>query len=302
MDRLESMTVLLEVVEAGSLSGAGRKLGVPLTTISRKISELEAHLSARLLVRSNRRVGLTDAGQAYVAACRRILADVSEAERAASGEYTMARGELAVTAPVVFGRMHLVPVVADFLAAYPEVDIRLTLADRVLHLNDDHVDLALRIGPLPDSGLKAIRLGAVGKVICASPVYLAARGTPGTPEALSMHSCVTFSGVDQPDHWVFRQDGRDHSVRVRSRLVVNTAEAAIDAVTAGLGLTRVLSYQIAPAIRTRALVTVLQDHAPQSLPVSLLFAGQGPLPQKLRAFLDYATPRLRARLQEAQAA
>lgn len=302
MDRLDAMSVLLEVVEAGSLSAAGRRMGVPLTTISRKIADLEAHLSARLLVRSHRRIGLTDAGQAYVAASRRILAEVSEAERAASGEYSMARGELAMTAPMVFGRMHLVPVVAEFLTAYPEVDIRLTLADRLMHLNDDHVDLALRIGQLPDSGLKAIRLGMVGKVACASPSYLAEHGTPVVPEEVSRHSCVTFSGLDQPDHWMFRQDGRDQSVRVKSRLVVNTAEAAIDAAIAGLGLTRVLSYQIGPATRAGALLTVLQGHQPEGLPVNLLFAGQGPLPQKLRAFLDFAAPRLKSRLQGVQAA
>ncbi len=296
MDRLDAMTVLLHVVDEGNLSAAGRKLGVPLTTVSRKIADLEAHIGARLLLRSNRRVTLTEAGLAYVAACKRILGAVAEAEEAASGAFAAARGELTITAPLVFGRLHVLPVVTDFLTAYPDIDIRLMLADRLLHLQDDHVDLAFRIGALPDSSLKAIRLGAVRRVVCASPAYLAAHGTPAEPGDLARHHCVTFSGLGPVDRWVFHAEGAEKAVSVRSRLTVNTAEAAIDAAISGLGLTRVLSYQIAAARGSGLLATVLQSFEPAAVPVSLVFDVQGALPLKHRAFLDFAAPRLKERL------
>lgn len=296
MDRLEAMEVLLQVVEQGNLSAAGRKLGIPLTTVSRKIADLEGHLGARLLVRSNRHVTLTEAGQSYVAACKRILDDVAEAEQAASGAFSAARGELDVTAPLVFGRLHVLPVVTEFLRAYPEIDIRLTLADRLLHLQDDHVDVAFRIGALPDSSLRAIRVGAVRRVVCASPAYLAEHGTPVAPECLGQHQCVTFTGLGNPDRWEFGSDGLQKSVRVRSRLMVNTAEAAIDAAIATLGLTRVLSYQIAAAQSSGHLAVVLRKYEPAPVPISLVYDGQGALPLKLRAFLDFAAQRLKDRL------
>lgn len=296
MDRLEAMDVLLQVVAQGNLSAAGRKLGVPLTTISRKIADLEGHLGARLLVRSNRHVTLTEAGQAYVAACKRILADVTEAEQAASGAFSAARGDLDITAPLVFGRLHVLPVVTEFLQAYPDIDIRLTLADRLLHMQDDHVDLAFRIGALRDSSLMARKVGAVRRVVCASPNYLAQQGRPVLPEDLGQHACITFTGLGSPDRWDFVSDGLPLSVRVRSRLAVNSAEAAIDAAIAGLGVTRVLSYQMAAAQGAGQLDVVLQAHEPQAVPVSLVYDGQGALPLKLRAFLDFAAQRLKERL------
>ncbi|MGV8985977.1 MAG: LysR family transcriptional regulator [Cypionkella sp.] len=296
MDRLEAMEVLLQVVEQGSLSAAGRKLGVPLTTISRKVADLESHLGARLLVRSNRHVTLTEAGLAYVAACKRILGDVAEAEQAASGAFSAVRGELTITAPLVFGRLHVLPVVTEFLHTYPDIDIRLTLADRLLHLQDDHVDLALRIGALRDSSLMAVKVGTVRRVVCASPAYLATYGTPFTPDDLGHHQCVTFTGLGATDRWVFHSGGVEKSVQIRSRLAVNTAAAAIDAAIAGLGLTRVLSYQIANALNSGHLVTVIQYYEPAAVPISLVFDGQGALPLKLRAFLDFAAQRLKERL------
>ena len=296
MDRLESMSILVTAVEAGSLSAAARRLGTPLATVSRKVSELEAHLKTRLLNRSSRRLTLTDAGRSYVAACKRILEDVGEAERAASGEYSVPKGDLIVTAPVVFGRLHVLPVVAEFLRAYPDIDIRIVLTDRVVHLLEDHVDLAVRIGELPDSGLVATRVGAIRRVVCGSPAYFAARGTPKSPGELGTHDCVTFQGLMSPDAWTFTTARSDASVAVRSRLVVNTAEAAIDAAIAGVGITRVLSYQIANAIQAGALVVALQEFEPAPWPVSLVYTGGRLLPLKLRAFLDFAAPRLKARL------
>ena len=296
MDRLDAMAVLMAVVQEGNLSAAGRRLGVPLTTVSRKIADLEAHLGARLLQRSNRRVALTEAGQSYIAACKRILAQVAEAEAAASGAFTTARGELTVTAPVVFGRLHVLPVVTEFLRAYPDIDIRLMLADRMLHLQDDHVDLAVRIGALPDSSLKAVRVSTVRRVVCASPDYLVRHGTPLTPGDLAHHACVTFTGLGNPDRWTFSEQGTDKVVTIRSRLAVNTAEVAIDAAIAGLGVTRVLSYQIAAARSSDGVRAILESFEPAAMPVSLVYDGQGVLPLKLRAFLDFAAPRLKERL------
>lgn len=295
MDRFDAMKMLLAVVEAGSLSAAGRDLRVPLATVSRRISELETLLGTQLLLRSNRQVALTDAGRRYVAACRRILDDLADAERAAAGEYATPKGELVITAPIVFGRLHLLPVVSEFLRLYPDVTVRLTLADRLLHLGDDHVDLALRIGTLPDSSLMALRLGEIRRVVCASPAYLAHRGTPADPADLERHDIVAFSNLGG-ERWGLVSGGRPQMVSIRPRLAVNTAEAAIDAARAGLGVTQVLSYQIALALRAGDLVEVLQDHAPPPVPVHLVFAAQGLLPLKLRAFLDHATPRLRAAL------
>ena len=296
MDRFEAMSALLAAVEAGSLSGASRKLGMPLATVSRKVSELEAHLRTRLVTRTSRRLILTDAGSSYIAACKRILDDIREAERAAAGEYSAPRGELIITAPIVFGRLHVLPVVLEFLKAYPEIDVRLTLADRIVNLQEDHVDLAVRIGELPDSSLVAMRVGSIGRVVCGSPAYFAERGTPKGPDELRKHDCITFNGLTSPEAWIFPSRKGNISVAVHSRLIVNTAEAAIDAAITGLGITRVLSYQVADAIRTGALLLALREFESPPVPVSLVHAGQGRLALKLRAILDFAAPRLKARL------
>ena len=298
MDRLEAMSIVLTVVEAGNLSAAGRRLGIPLATVSRKVSELEAHLGTRLLNRSSRQVTLTDAGQSYVAACKRILEDLEEAERSAAGEYTTPKGDLAITAPIVFGRVHVLPIVLEFLAAYPEIDVRLSLADRVANLLEDHIDLAVRIGALPDSSLVATGVGSIRRVVCASPAYFAKRGTPRSPGDLGSHDCITFEGLVSPRAWTFSSGRSDVSVAIHSRLIVNTAEAAIDAAIAGVGIARVLSYQIADATRAGALAVALQAFEPPPWPVSLIHAGQGLLPLKVRSFLDFAAPRLRAALSQ----
>ncbi|BFT64891.1 LysR family transcriptional regulator [Pseudomonas moorei] len=295
MNRLESMSVLIAVVDSGSLSGAARQLGMPLATVSRKVAELESHLQTRLLHRTTRQLSLTEAGASYVAACRRILEDIAEVERAATGEYASPKGELVVTAPVVFGRLHLVPVIAEFLAHYPEIEINLMLTDRVVHLMEEHCDVAVRIGDLPDSSLMATQVGAVRRVVCASPDYLATHGIPFKPADLAGHACITFEVLASVGAWVFGTGKSEMSVRVHSRLAVNTAEAAIDAAMLGVGVIRVLSYQVADALRKDGLRVVLEPFESLPLPVSLVHKGQAPLPLKLRAFLDFVTPRLRAR-------
>lgn len=290
------MAVFVEVVEAGSLSAAGRKLRMPLPTVSRKISEIESHIKARLLIRSTRKLTLTDAGKTYLAACRRILEDVDVAERTASGEYSAPTGELVITAPIAFGRQHVLPVTAAFLQAYPEVKVRLVLGDRSLNLLEDHIDLAVRIGELPDSSLISTRIGSIRSVVCASPDYFSKRGTPKHPHDLGKHDCIAFAGLMAPDAWTFKVQGADLAVPVRSRLVVNTAEAAIDAAILGVGVTRVLSYQVDHAIRAGTLSAALNKFEPPPMPVSLVYAAQRLLPLKLRAFLDFAAPKLRTAL------
>ena len=292
VDRLDAMSVFVSVVKHGSLSAASRELRVPLPTVSRKVSELESHLGTKLLVRSTRKLLLTEAGESYVAASKRILEEVAEAERAVSGEYRVPRGELTLTAPVVFGRLHVLPVVTEFLKRHSEVDVRLYLADRSLNLIDDHLDIAVRIGAVPEH-LVAIRLGQIRSVVCATPAYLKEHGTPKAPDELAAHRCISFSGFAGAGSWMFR-DGL--AALVHARLTVNTAEAAIDGALAGLGLTRVLSYQAEDALKTGKLVTVLKRHEPPAVAVSLIYVKEMRVTAKVRAFIDYAVPKLRARL------
>jgi DNA-binding transcriptional LysR family regulator len=303
MDRLDAMSVFAAIVDGGSLSAAGRHLGVPLATVSRKLADLEAHLKTRLITRSTRRLVLTDAGRDYLDACRQILERVDEAERAASGAYAKVRGQLVIAAPIVLGRLHMVPVAADFLEQHPEIDIQLRLGDRNVHLIEEHVDVALRIGLLPDSNLIATPVGAVRRVVCASPDYLHRFGTPRTPDDLAAHRCISFDGLDASTAWNFiGNDGAKRHVVIHSRLTVSTADAAIAAAALGLGLTRVLSYQVADALRDGSLVRVLADAEPPAAPVSLIYPGQGRLPMKTRAFIDFAVGQLRQRLQDLETA
>lgn len=303
MDRLEAMSVFAAIVDGGSLSAAGRKLNVPLATVSRKLADLEAHLKTRLLTRSTRRLVLTDPGRDYLAACRQILEQVDEAERAASGAYANVKGQLVIAAPIVFGRLHVVPVAAAFLEMHPEVDIQLRLGDRNVNLIEEHVDLALRIGALPDSNLVATQVGEIRRVVCASPAYVERFGSPRTLDELAAHRCISFDGLDAADVWVFAAEGADkRQVSIRSRMTVTTADAAIAAAALGLGLTRVLSYQVADALRDGRLVRVLTDDEPPAVPASLIYPGQGRLPMKTRAFIDFAVGRMRANLQALETA
>jgi DNA-binding transcriptional LysR family regulator len=296
VDRIEAMTTLLAVVEAGSLSAASRRLRVPLATVSRRISELEAHLKTQLLNRSNRRVTLTDAAETYIQACRRILDEVDEAERVVSGEYRAPKGELTVTASMVLGRVHVVPVVAAFLKAYPEIQLRLRLSDRIVSLQEEDVDLGIRIGALPDSSIVARAIGPIRMVVCASPEYLADRGMPETPQDLAAHDCITFTGFMRAEAWDFRTNGSIAPVSIRSRLHIDAAEAVVEAARAGAGIVRLFSYHVAAAVREGKLSVLLETFEPPPLPVNLVYLGGGLLPLKVRAFLDFAAPRLKARL------
>ena len=298
MDRFESMALLIAAAEAGSFSAASRRLSIPLPTVSRKIADLEKRLNVRLVVRSSRRLTLTDAGAAYVAASKRILEQVSEAEAAAAGEYREPKGELNVTAPVVFGRLHVLPVICDFLVRFPQINIRLTLADHLLDLAEDQIDLAVRVGALPDSTLIAVRVGSIRRVVCASPNLLASLGTPKRLEDLERFPCVSFAQFESGESWTFaaRNRRRRRLIKVACRLRVNTAESAVDAAIAGVGLTQVLSYQAAGAVAQGLLRVVLKEVEPEPLAVHLIHTGKKPLPLKLRSFMDFAVPMLRRAL------
>jgi DNA-binding transcriptional LysR family regulator len=297
MDRLEAMSILVAAAEAGSFSAAGRQLGVPLPTISRKVADLEAHLNTQLLVRSTRKLSLTEAGLAYVAACKKVLELVEEAESQASGEYTVPRGTLAMTAPIVFGRLHVVPVVNEFLARFAQISVQLMLSDRTINIIDEHVDLAIRVGALPDSTLVALKVGEIRRVVCGSPEYFAAHGVPKTPADLADHMCVTFTALASGNTWVFHPRGKaSRSVRPYCRLKINTAESAIDAAIAGVGVTNVLSYQVARAVAEGKLRLILEDYEPDPIPVHIVHARQAIPPVKLRRFTEFAASRLRKSL------
>ena len=292
MDRLEAMTILLAAVDTGSLSGASRHLRIPLATVSRRVAELEEHLKVRLLHRGHRKVVLTDAGRSYVDSSRRIMEEIAEIERTASGEYRAPQGELIITAPAVLGRTHVLAVVAEFQRAFPDIRVRLQLMDRYVNLVEEHVDVAVRIGELADSSMIATRLGLIRRVLCASPAYLKTRGVPKEPADLASHDCVTY---DLANTWEFRRNGATQAIHVPSRLTVNLGEAAVAAAVAGAGISRALSYLIEDLLKSRSLVTLLDSYEPSPMPVSVIFPGQRHVPLKLRAFLDFAVPRLRKR-------
>lgn len=295
MDRLDAMSVFLTVVDAGSLSAAGRRLQVPLATVSRKVAELERYLGAQLLVRTSRRAELTDAGREYAAAARQILEQVDEAEQTAAGEYQEPRGELSVTAPTLFGELHVLPIANEFLAAHPKIDMRLFLTDAVVHLVEEQVHVAVRIGELQDSSLVARRVGATRSITCASPAYLQQFGHPESPEELIDREGVTYRGFS-PSAWRYVKDGVPTTAEPRTRLAVNSAAAAVIAARAGLGITRALDYQLARELREGHLVPLLVPFETAPLPIHLVFSGHGRVPLKVRAFLDWVAPRLKSRL------
>lgn len=295
MNRLEAMALLVKTVESGSLSAASRALRVPVATLSRKLSALEAELNVRLLTRTTRKLSLTDAGLGYVAAARRILDSVEEAERQALGEFTEPKGELVITAPVLFGRLHVLPIVAEFLDLHPAINVRLLLSDRNVQLVEDDVDMAVRIGRLPDSALVATRVGTMRAVIAASPAFLKTHGRPKQPQDLAGWPAVTFAGPSPSLSWRFAVKGSSKvlEVPIASRLSVTSTDAALDAAIRGVGVTRLLHYQVAEAVKVGDLKLLLEEFEAEPVPVSLVHASPGQMPLKMRRFLDFAAPRLR---------
>lgn len=293
MDRIASMTVFVAVAETGSFAGAARRLRRSPAAVTRAVAELEQVLAVRLLDRTTRAVSLTDAGERYLPGAKRLLADLVEVEQSATGLGSAPRGELRVTAPIVFGRRHVLPLVTEFLGRYPDMNVRLELTDRPVDLIEEGLDVAIRIGELPSSTAIATRVGSVRRVTVAAPAYLARRGAPAAPDELAAHDVIAFVGLEGFERWRFRDNERTVEVAIRPRMIVNTAEAAIDVALTGFGIARVLSYQAADLIVGKSLVRLLRAYENEPAPVHLLYPqGRYPAP-KLRAFLDLVAPRLR---------
>jgi DNA-binding transcriptional LysR family regulator len=295
-DRLDTLTIFVAVAEQQSFAEAARQLSRSPASVTRAVAALEERLQARLFNRTTRSVALTDAGARYLASCRRLLAAYDELEAENIGERAEPRGWINVTAPVMFGRLHVLPVVRSFLDDHPRVDIRLILLDRVVSLVDEGLDLGVRIGQLPDSSLRAIRVGQIRRVVCASPEYIARHGVPAMPRDLRDHVVVACTAVTPiPDRWSFHGPNGVTSAAVTPRLIVNTTNAAVDAALDGFGLTCILSYQAEPHTTAGRLQTVLAEYEPASAPVHIVHPAGHYLSAKVRLFLDHAADRLRCK-------
>ena len=294
MDRLQAMTTFVAVVDSGGFASAARKLNLSPPVITRAVAELEERLGLRLLTRTTRVVRVTDAGARFAEDCRRILADIEEAETVATGTHAAPRGTLTLTAPVLFGHLYVTPVLVHYLQQYPEVDAQCLFLDRVVNVVEEGIDVAVRIGELPDSSLQAVRVGRVRRVLVAAPAYLKAQGVPQRPEDLARHAIVSASGVTPVSEWRFNDAGKPLLQRMHPRMRTTTNDSAIAAAVAGLGITRLLSYQVASHVRSGALQVLLEDFEPAPLPVHVVHHEGRRATQKVRAFIDLAVDMLRA--------
>jgi DNA-binding transcriptional LysR family regulator len=266
MDRLDAMRVFVSVATRGSFAEASRSLRLSPSAVTRAVAWLEDELGLSLLTRTTRSLRLTERGAIFLESCRQILDDLDDAERRVKGEDADPRGEMTVAAPVMFGRLHVTPIVDGLLRAYPALKVRLLLSDRNVHLVEEGVDVAVRIGALADSSMVTTTLGAVSRVLVASPAYLARRGIPVAPADLAVHDLIAFEGLASSDEWNFAT--LDRPLRIEPRLSINSVDAALAAAEAGLGITRALSYQVEAAVRERRLSLVLQAFATAPTPVS----------------------------------
>ena len=293
MDTLGAMRTFVAIVDAGSLTAAAEALDRSQPAVVRSLAGLEAHLGTRLLQRTTRRMSLTPEGADYLARCRQILADVDDAERAARQDEAEPHGLVRVTAPAQFGQLHMAPAIARFLERYPRIEVDLVLLDRNVDLVEEGIDLGLRIGPLPDSGLVAIQLGEVNRIVCANPDLLDAVGRPSHPEQLADRPCIRITNLARPGRWSFRDGARELGIRVDGPFCCNTISAAISACIAGAGFGQFLSYQVREAVRAGQLVTVLDDFAVTPRAVSLVYPGGRMMPARLRALVDFLKQALR---------
>jgi DNA-binding transcriptional LysR family regulator len=294
MDRLEAMRVFAAVADERGFAPAARRLRLSPPAVTRAVAALEERLGARLLHRTTRVVRLTEAGERFLADCKRILGEVDEAEAAAAGSHTELRGQLVVTAPLMFGRLHVAPIVLDFLRRHPQVAVRTLFLDRVTDMIDEGIDVAIRIGALPDSSLVATRVGTMRRVVCASPAYLRIHGTPRVPADLAGHEAIAFVGTSSHPEWAFGPGDGRHVATPKVRLEVNSADVAVAAAAAGRGITRVLAYQVAPELRAGKLKVILTEFEPPPAPVHVVHAEGRRVAARVRAFVDFAAARLRA--------
>ncbi len=294
MDKLNLMKIFVAVVDSRGLAGAARKLNISPPAVTRAVNQLESELGTRLLARTTRVVRVTDAGALYVEDCRRILAELDEADESIRGTHTALLGRLTLTAPILFGALHVTPIVTEYLGRFPDVTASCLFLDRVVNLMEEGVDVAVRIGALPDSSVQAIPVGKVRRVICASPAYLKRHGTPQSLADLTQHCVVSSSSVNPLPDWQFFESGRVRHLKLAARLTTTTNDAALAAVVGGFGLARVLSYQVADLVSRGKLKLLLTDVEPAALPVHVVHRQGNKAPQRVRAFLDLAIDRLRA--------
>ena len=294
MDRYHVINVFVAVAEAESFAGAARRLKVSPPAVTRAVLALEEHLGVRLFTRSTRVVRVTDAGARYLEDARRIMIEMDEADAAAAGVNAVPRGQLAVTAPVLFGKLYVMPIIADYQSAFELTTVSALFVDRVVNLIDEGMDVGIRIGQLPDSSLRAIRVGRVRRVVVGAPAYLEKHGIPQTPEDLTRHRLVASSGISPTNDWVFQSAGKKQTVRVQPSIVANTNDGPLEAARQGYGLTRLLSYQVAPQLATGELKTVLGDCEGADLPVHVVHREGRHGSAKVRSFVDLAVERLRA--------
>jgi len=294
MDKLRAMETFVHIVDTGSLTAAADALHSSLPSVVRTLAALEAELDVRLLNRTTRRIALTDEGREYVERCRRVLSEVDDAEAALTARRRNPRGRLRLTAPVMFGRMHVAPLVTDFVTRHPALQVDLSLLDRVVDLVEEGIDAAVRIGRLPDSSLVAVTVGQTQRVICASPAYLKRFGTPMTVADLAAHRCVSFTGLAPGGEWLVGEGGRAQHVPVTVVLSSNQIDAVLDACTRGVGIGQFLRYQVQALLDSGRLRLLLPAAGDEPLPIHVIYPHARLLSSNVRAFIDFAAPRLRA--------
>lgn len=293
MDKLHLIKVFVAIVDTQGFAGAARKLRMSPPAVTRAINELEKDLGVRLLTRTTRIVNVTEAGARYADDCRRILAELAEADESASGNHSTPRGKLTITAPVLFGGKFMTPIVTEYLQRYPEVSAACLFLDRVVNLMEEGIDVALRIGQLPDSSMQAIAVGQVRRVLCAAPSYLARHGTPQTIDDLAQHTLISSAGIAASPEWRFMENGIARNYPCHARMSTSTNDSALAAAVSGFGITRLMSYQIADQVRDGQLVMLLEAFEFPPLPIHLLHHQGRQVPQRVRAFLDMAAAHLR---------
>ena len=294
MDKLQAMATFVQIVDRGSLTQAAEAIGTSLPSVVRILAALEDSLNVRLLNRTTRRISLTQEGQIYLARCRRILAEIEEAETELSSQRQEPSGELRVTAPVLFGQIHIAPIVTRFVRQYKNTCVELLLLDRVVSLVEDGIDVAIRIGHLADSSLIAIPAGNIRRVVCASPKYLKTKGLPLEPNDLPKHDCLRLTGVTPSAVWNFQSKERTISVPVNGPFICNQAATTIDACVDGLGIGTFLSYQVASLIAKKKLKVILVDYEPPPIPLSIVYPHAKLLSARVRIFAEWARDSLRA--------
>ncbi|MFW1678003.1 LysR family transcriptional regulator [Pontibacter sp. JAM-7] len=296
INKLKAMQVFVQIVQSGSLTRAAQHLDTSLTSVVRTLAALENELSVRLLNRSTRHIALTDEGREYIVRCRHILSEVAEAEALLADRQLEPAGKITLTAPATFGRIHIGPLINDFLQQFPKTQIELLLLDRPVDLLEEGIDLALRIGHLTNSNLIGRHVGEMPQVVCASPRYLEQCGTPNTPNTLSQHDCIHLTALNPTAEWHFLDNEKTITTQIRPRLITNQVDSALDACKKGLGCGQFLLYQVSDALKQQELTLLLQDYQPESMPVHLLYPHSRLLSKRTRSLIDWLLPRLQHRL------